>query len=225
MTPEQVNPQHADPEPKPSLDDRLSRFSARGSGGQLSPLASVGGWRGVAETLVPGLVFTLVFTVGGSLMPAVLSALAVGAVFTGARLLQRQPLAQALSGLVGVAVCAVFAARSGKAQDFFLPGLIINAVYFVLMLVSMAVRWPAAGLLFGFLRGEGTAWRQDPARLRQYRAATIPLAALFALRLAVKGPLYAAGSVAELGVLNAVLGVPAFALALWIGWLMSRPRA
>ncbi|MCB4207654.1 DUF3159 domain-containing protein [Arthrobacter sp. UM1] len=213
------------PDQGPSLDDRLARFSARGSGGQLSPLASVGGWRGVAETLIPGLVFTLVFTLGGSLMPAVLSALAVGAVFTAARLLQRQPLAQALSGLVGVGICAVFAARSGRAQDFFLPGLIINAVYLVLMLVSVAVRWPAAGLLFGFLRGEGTGWRSEPARLRQYSAATIPLAVLFAVRLAVKAPLYFSGSVAELGVLNAVLGVPAFALALWIGWLMSRPRA
>lgn len=212
-TPEQLNP----------LDETLAKFSAKGENGTLSPLASVGGVRGIIETVLPGLVFTLVYTVTRQLQPAIIAAVVLGGVFTMVRLAQKQGPAQAISGLLGIVLCALWSGKTGAAKDFFLPGLFINAGYLILLLVSLALKWPAAGLLFGFLRGEGVDWRRDPARLRAYSFATIPLIALFAIRLAVKVPLYLADRVAELGVLNAILGVPAFALSLWIAWMLSRP--
>ncbi|GAA1349122.1 DUF3159 domain-containing protein [Falsarthrobacter nasiphocae] len=205
---------------------RLARaMAARGENGRLSPLESIGGVRGIAESVLPGLVFTLVFTVTKNLTVSAVAALAVGAAFAAARLLQRQTLVQALSGLVGIAICALAASRSGAAEGFFLPGLIINAVYGLGVLVSMAVRWPAAGLFFGFLRGEGLEWRSSRERVRAYTIGSIPLVALFAVRLAVKVPLYVTHRVTELGIVNAILGVPAFAMALWLAWMLSRPRA
>jgi hypothetical protein len=210
--------------PGQELDAVLARFSAKGDGSRLNALDSVGGIRGIAETLLPGLVFTTWFAVSHDLWPSILAAAVVGAAFTVARLVQRQPLLQAVSGLVGIALSAFFAQRSGNAADYFLPGLWTNVISLVIFAVSIVVKWPVAGIFFGLIRGEGVEWRTNPVRLRAYQWATVPILALFALRLAVKTPLYLAGRVTELGIVHAILATPAYILGLWIAWLMSRPR-
>ena len=65
----------------------------------------------------------------------------------------------------------------------------------------------------------------DKCRDRAARRGTVTLAAMFALRLVVEVPLYLAGdrAVAALGVARIVLGLPLFALTLWLVWLMVRP--
>jgi len=50
-----------------------------------------------------------------------------------------------------VAVAALIALRTGRAEDAFLPGMIQTAVFGLLMLVGNLVRWP----LFGFLIAAG----------------------------------------------------------------------
>jgi len=45
---------------------------------------------------------------------------------------------------------------------------------------------------------------------------------LFSARLAVQGPLYLAGAVVALGVARTAMGLPLFALGLWITWLLVR---
>ena len=90
--------------------------------------------------------------------------------FTVVRLIQRRPLTQALAGVVGVGISAWLANTTGKAEDFYLPGFLTNAAYIVAMVISIAVRWPIAGLLFGFIRNEGLDWRQHPARVTRLPA-------------------------------------------------------
>ena len=82
--------------------------------------------------------------------------------FTVVRLVQRRPLTQALAGVVGVGISAWFANSTGKAEDFYLPGFLANAAYITAMVISIAVKWPIAGLLFGFIRNEGLDWRRNP---------------------------------------------------------------
>jgi hypothetical protein len=65
-------------------------------------------------------------------------------------------------------------------------------------------------------------WRKDPALLRRYTLATWFWAGLFAVRLAVKVPLYFADSVGWLGTAHLVLGVPLWGLVLWLTWVVVR---
>ena len=191
--------------------------------GRIDVLQSIGGVRGLAESILPGLLFTVAFTILRDLQLSLVVALAVSAVFTVIRLLTKTPLTQAMSGLVGVGICAFVANRTGNAEDFFLPGFFTNAAYIVGMVISIAVRWPLAGLLFGFIRGEGTEWRRHASRVRAYSLATWLIVAVLALRLIVQVPLYLADNIAALGTTRVAMGVPLYALGLWFAWLVSRP--
>ena len=122
-----------------------------------------------------------------------MAALAAAAVFTVVRLVQRRPLTQALAGVVGVGISAWLANTTGKAEDFYLPGFFTNAAYIVAMVISILVKWPVAGLLFGFIRNEGLDWRKDPARLKAYRLGTWIIVGVLVLRLVVQVPLYLLG--------------------------------
>ncbi len=219
---------HRDSTDRPGPEEMASQYAARAGirrneHGTIDVLSSVGGVQGLAESIVPGLVFTVLFTITRDLTVSLVASLAAAAVFSVIRLISRKPLTQALSGLIGVAFCAFVALRTGNAEDFFLPGFYINGAYIIAMAVSVAVRWPIAGVLFGFIRSEGTEWRKDPARLRAYSLATWIIVSVLALRLAVQLPLYLVGNVAALGTLRVAMGLPLYALGLWLAWLISRP--
>lgn len=191
--------------------------------GSLDVLASAGGWRGLAEASLPAAAFLTAFLVTEELSTALLLALGMGVLFTVVRLVQRGSLLQSFSGLVGVAICAAFAQVSGEARDYFLPGFFINIGYLLVFAVSVAIRWPLMGVLFGFVRGEGTSWRRDDLRRRRYALATWIIAAVLATRLAVQLPMYWADATGALGTARVVMGVPLYALGLWLGWMITRP--
>ena len=67
-----------------------------------------------------------------------------------------------VNSLVGIGIAAVFASRSGKAEDVFLPGILYNAAYAVGLSLSILVRWPLVGFMIGSVTGDVTAWRRDP---------------------------------------------------------------
>jgi hypothetical protein len=184
---------------------------------------AVGGPLGIAESALPGVAFVVAYTASGSntnLSAAV--ALALAALLTIARLVRRESPRHALSGLLGVGIAAFIATRSGKAENFFLPGLLLNAGYASALLLSVAVRWPLVGVIVTKLDGEDNAWRGDPLRMRAFRRATLLFAAMFSARLVVQLPLYLAGAVVALGVARTAMGVPLFALSIWLIWLLVR---
>ena len=47
------------------------------------------------------------------------------------RLVQRQSVQFVVNSLVGIAIAAVFASRTGHAKDVFLPGILWNTAYAV----------------------------------------------------------------------------------------------
>ena len=191
-----------------------------------TPLAeAVGGPLGVAETALPAIAFVVAYTVSGqdtntAAVVAVGSALVLAAV----SLIRRRTPRHALSGLVGVAFAAFIATRSGRAEDFFLPGLLFNAGYALAFLGSLAIRRPLVGLLVAQLDGESRGWREDPVRMRAFTQATWLWAGLFLARLVVQLPLYLAGDVVALGVARTAMGVPLFLLGFWLTYrLVRRP--
>ncbi|MDQ3600693.1 MAG: DUF3159 domain-containing protein [Actinomycetota bacterium] len=184
---------------------------------------AIGGGRGLLDAGLPGIVFVTVYTITRSLTAAVWGAIAAGALLTAVRLARRETVQHALAGFVGVAIAAFIAQRTGRAENFFLPGLFINAGYALAYLVSILVRWPLLGLFVGAMYGQGTAWRRDPAQLRAFTLASWVWVAMFCLRIAVQWPLYLAGALVPLGVARLAMGWPLFLLAVWISWLLLRP--
>ena len=184
---------------------------------------AVGGPLGIAETSLPAVAFIVAYGVSGS-DTDVAAGVAVGLalVLAVARLIKRESPRHALSGLIGVAFAAFIAARSGRAEDFFLPGLLLNAAYAAGFVVSIVVRRPLVGLIVGQLDGSGSGWRVDPTRMGAFTKASWLWAGLFTVRLAVQVPLYLAGAVVALGVARTAMGLPLFALGIWLTWLIVR---
>jgi hypothetical protein len=186
---------------------------------------AVGGPLGVAESALPSAAFVLTYTVTGSdTRAALIVAVALGAVFAVARIARGKTVQFALAGLGGLALSAYVVSRTGRAEDFFLPGLLANAAYALAYAISILVRWPLLGVIVSTLRGAGMEWRQDPVAVRSYSRASWVWVALFSLRLAVQLPLYLAGALAALGVARISMGIPLFAVGIWLSWLILRPR-
>jgi len=190
---------------------------------------AMGGWRGILESVLPGLIFIVVYTLtidpatgDGDLWLSLGLSLGTAAVFTLVRLIMRQPPTAALSGLVAAGVAAAFAAFTGEASNNFIPGFVTNALYGSAFLISALVGWSLIGLAVGFLMNEGTAWRQDRRKKRVFFWLAIAWAALFAARLIVQLPLYFADNVTALGTLKLVMGLPLFAPLVAVTWLAVR---
>jgi hypothetical protein len=190
------------------------------------PLAeALGGALGIAESVLPSAAFVATYTATGQqTRPALIVAVALGASFAIARIVRGQPAQFALAGLVGIAISAYVVSRTGRAQDFFLPGLLANAGYALAYAISIAVRWPLLGVVIGIASNQGMQWRQDPVRVRAYSRASWVWVGLFSLRLAVQLPLYLTGAVVALGVTRVAMGVPLFVVGIWLSWLVLRTR-
>ena len=139
------------------------------------------------------------------------------------RLIRRESLQQVLAGFAGVAVSAFVASRTGRAEDFFLPGLITNIAYGTAFVVSIAIRWPLIGVVVGLLTSGGTSWRHDPPLRRAYAAASWVWVGVFLGRLVVQVPLYLAGAVGALGAARIVMGWPLFLAAAYVTYRILKP--
>lgn len=183
---------------------------------------SVGGVRGLLESVLPVTVFTALYAVTRALTPCLVGALAVAVALVLARAVARQPVMPAVSGLLGVGIGAAVAWVTGNAADYFLLPLLKNAFFAAVYAASALAGWPLVGLVLGMLLKEQTAWRQVPQRRRVYTQATWLWAGMFALRFAVELPLYLQGHVVTLGVLSVPLGLPLFGVVLLLTWLIVR---
>jgi hypothetical protein len=224
----------ADPEREKSTSEILGEAlggAARRAGLDPSESASthkvvwsaIGGVRGILESVLPSLAFVIIFTIRPE--PLILSlgiSVGLAAVFTIVRLLQKSPPSAAIGGLVAAGAAAALALWTGRGADNFVPGLITNAVYGTVILVSALIGWSLIGLAVGFLMGEGTTWRNDRRKRRAYFWLGIAWAALFFARLAVQLPLYLAGDVTALGTLKLIMGLPLFAPLIAVTWLVVR---
>lgn len=242
--PEDLEPDERDP--APSVTDAVGAAlgaAARKAG--LDPAKdsstghvvwhAMGGWRGILESVLPGLVFLIAWTVTydpvartGNLLLSLGLSVGLAAVFTVIRLIQRSSAGAAIAGLIAAAAAAALSLWTGRGEDSFIPGFVTNGAYGTAFLVSALIGWPLIGLAAGFLMGESTEWRRDKRKRRVYFWLSIAWAGLFAARLLVQLPLYFAGDVAALGTLKLIMGLPLFAPLVAVTWLAVRamyPRA
>jgi hypothetical protein len=183
--------------------------------------SAIGGVRGVVESTAPGFLFLVVFTVTGDLFPSVIAPVIVAIAILLTRLVQRLPVLPAISGGIGIALSAGFALWTGRAEDNFVGGFIINSISMVVMFVSILIRRPLIGIVTNLLVSENPA-RTSPIVRRAAYLATIVWAGFFGLRLAVQFPLYLAQATAALAATKLLMGLPMYAALLWVTWLMMR---
>ena len=187
-------------------------------------VSALGGPQGIADSSLPALGFVTTYTLGGNdIGMAAWVAIGIAALMAAVRIARRQTLQFALAGLFGVAIAAFVADRTGRAEDFFLPGLLLNAVYGSVFLISILIRRPLLGVILGpTLGGEGMSWRKNPQQLRVYSRASWVWVGVFATRLAVQLPFYLAGSLVALGIARTAMGLPIFALAFWLSYVILK---
>ena len=185
-------------------------------------LTAMGGTRGLVESILPGLAFLVVYTITRDLVLSVVIPLVIAVLFVVARIVTRTPFTSALAGVLGLGLSAGLALVTGRAEDNFVLGFLINAAFLVALIISMIVRWPLIGAVASLIVGEGQGWRADKAKFRVALLATVLWCGLFAVRLGIELPLYFAGNVDALAALKLILGVPLYAGVLWVTWLMMR---
>lgn len=186
-------------------------------------LNALGGKKGLIDSGLPSLVFLIVFNLSGkNITSAIYAAIGLSIVLTFIRIVKRETVQHAFSGLIGVGVCAFIARRSGNAADFYLPGLWINAGYALLYALTNLFKWPLLGVVLGPILGENLLWRKDPARLKAYTKAGWLWVGMFVARLIVQYPLYKSGNINLLGTARLLMGYPLFILTAWGTWLILR---
>lgn len=214
----------------PDLQATLAEAARRSGFGRVEPgerptahalWGAVGGVRGLIESLLPGFLFLVVFTITGEVGPSVLVPLGVAVVFVLVRAITRTPIAPAIIGLIGIALSAGLALFTGRAEENFVLGFVINSVWLVALLISLAVRRPLIGVITGLLTGDAE-WRSDPAKRSILTLTTWLWVGLFSLRLGVQVPFYLAENVTALAASRLLMGLPLYAAVLWVTWLMIR---
>ena len=182
--------------------------------------------RMLMDTVVPPIVFVGLNGWFG-LRAAAIGSLALSAVLVAVRLRRRQRLLYAFSGLGGVALGVGIALWSGKAERFFLPGIITNAVMAVVCVVSILVRRPLIALSGAAIYRWPLDWYWHDRVRPAYSEITWAWAALYAAKAALQGVLIARGELGWLTVARILTGWPAFAALLvatyaYVSWRLNR---
>jgi hypothetical protein len=185
-------------------------------------IGAFGGKKGLIDTGIPSIIFLVVFNIRKDLQEALFAAIAISAVLTIIRLAMRDTIQHAISGFVGILVCAWFANRTGNPSDLYIPKLLTNLGYGTVYLLANIAGWPILGLMLGPILGENLLWRNHPERKRAYIQAGWLWVAMFFSRIAVQYPIYKSGNLNLLGTVNLAMGYPLFLATAYGSWLILR---
>ena len=185
-------------------------------------IAAMGGKKGLIDSGLPSLLFLIIFNFKNDLKMALIGALVLSVLLAVLRLINRGSVQYAVSGLIGVLLCAYFANRSGNASDFYIPKLLTNLGYGSVYLIGNLVGWPILGLVLGPILGEGLTWRKNQLRKKLYIRASWIWVGLFFLRIAIQYPIYRSGNVNLLGTVNLAMGYPLFFASAYLSWLVIK---
>ncbi|WP_181319580.1 DUF3159 domain-containing protein [Rhodococcus sp. OK519] len=189
---------------------------------QKTVLEQLGGLSGLIYSSLPIVSFVPVNSLFG-LAPAVWSALGVAAAILVWRLIRRGPIQPAISGFLGVGICAFIAYRTGDAKGYFLFGIYTSLLYAAVFVVSILVRWPLVGVAWGYLNGHRNAWKSHKGAVRAYDIATAAWALVFAARYLVQSELYDSDHTGWLAAARIGMGWPLTGLVLLVTvWAVRR---
>ena len=183
---------------------------------------ALGGTRGLIDNGVPSIIFLVLFNIKHELKGAIYAAVITSAILAIWRLIKRDTLQHAISGFIGILICAWFARHGGQAKDYYIPSFIKNSVYALLYASGNLIGWPILGIVIGPLIGENLEWRKVSERKRVYTLAGWIWVGMFVIRLVIMYPLYKADQLNALGIASIALGYPLFLLTIWWTWLIIK---
>ncbi|MFE7410287.1 DUF3159 domain-containing protein [Streptomyces laurentii] len=179
-----------------------------------------GGVRGMVETVLPGLLFVTIYTINKNLHSSAIAALAVSLVLVLVRLIRRDTVKHAFSGVFGVAFGVVFAMMTGNAKDFYLPGMLYTLGLALAYIVTTIAGVPLIGLILGPVFKENLSWRtRNPGRKKAYAKASWAWGLILLAKCAILFPLYWWADTAQLGWVLVALKIPPFLLAVYLTWV------
>jgi hypothetical protein len=198
--------------PEPAPDATPERTGAQ------AIMDQVGGVSGLIYSSLPVVAFVPVSSAFG-LMPAVLSALGVAALILVWRLYRKETVQPAISGFIGVGFCALIAYLMGEAKGYFLYGIWMSLLWAAVFAISVVIRRPVVGYIWGWVGGHGQGWRSVKRAVRIFDLATLAWVLVFASRFVVQNHLYDADQTGWLGVARIAMGWPLTAVAALITYL------
>ncbi|MFB7009657.1 DUF3159 domain-containing protein [Streptomyces sp. NPDC056308] len=210
---------------KPTSDtDRTTRTDQQEADAKAVTEAALfeafGGVRGMVETVLPGLLFVTIFTVNKDLHISAIAALVVSLLLVAVRLIRRDTVKHAFSGVFGVAFGVVFAMMTGNAKDFYLPGMLYTLGLALAYLITTLAGVPLIGLILGPVFKENLSWRtRNPGRRKAYAKASYAWGLILLAKCAILFPLYWWADTTQFGWVLVALKIPPFLLAVYLTWV------
>lgn len=160
----------------------------------------LGGPWGAVESMAPTVLFVVAyFASGNNLGVAVGVALGVALILAIVKIARHEKPVRVLSGLLGVAIAALFAAYQDDPLAFFQIRVLANVLSALAFAGSILIKRPLMGVIIGPVMGTGMRWRKDPDLLKAYSRVTWLWAILSLVRAAIQIPLIQAGQLGWLG--------------------------
>ena len=181
-------------------------------------MAQLGGVSGLIYSSLPVLVFVGTSRLLG-LGAAVGASLGAGTLILLWRLIRRESVQPAVSGLVGVAVCALIAYAMGESKGYFLLGIWTSLLWGAVFAVSIVIRRPVVGYIWTWLHGHDQGWRDVRRAVYAFDIATLTWVLVFAARFVVQHWLYDTNHTSWLAVARISMGWPLTAVAALVTYL------
>lgn len=184
-------------------------------------LAQMGGISGLIYSSLPVVVFVPMSSAFG-LMPAIGAALGVATLILIWRLIRHESVQPAVSGFFAVGVSALIAYLVGESKGYFLLGIWTSLLWAVVFGISVLIRRPAVGYVWGWVNSHDRAWRGVRKAVLAFDIATITWVLVFASRFVVQEYLYDADETGWLGFARIAMGWPLTAVAALVTYLAIR---
>ena len=170
------------------------------------------------DSFLPPLLFVVVNLVW-DLSAAAVAALLSAGLITLIRLFRRQSVTYALGGIAGVVVAVTIAKLAGRAEYYFLPGLVTGALTVFACLGSVLVGRPLVALTSRLARGWPMPWYWHPRVRPAYSEVTLAWGIFFSIRLALQVILLRGNAPELLAAFNILSGWPATIVLLVVTYI------
>jgi hypothetical protein len=181
-------------------------------------MAQLGGVPGLIYSSLPVLLFVGTSRLLG-LSAAVGAALGTATLILVWRLIRRESVQPAVSGLIGVAVCALIAYAMGESKGYFLLGIWTSLLWAAVFATSILIRRPVVGYIWSWLHGHDRAWRNVRRAVYAFDIATLTWVLVFGARFVVQRLLYDSNHTGWLVVARIAMGWPLAAGAALVTYL------
>ena len=175
------------------------------------------------DSIVPPVIFLIVNALLG-FQVAMWGSLAIALLITVVRLGRRQSLRYALGGVGGVILAIVITQLLGRAEGYFLPGMVTGGLTVIGCLVSVIAGRPLVAWTSYIARRWPLDWYWHPKVRPAYNEVTLAWAVFFALRLGLQWSLFQEQAAGLLGVIQVVTGWPATIALLVVSYLYGTWR-